>query len=232
MCRGILCHILTTVEHATPSGLVHHVSAAAHHVIPHPSISEPLQGWHTVSEMPRNSCPLSLQRACTVLSFHSPSPSPESTRQVDLGSIYHLQCLWLHRAQSCSTSQVEGWGRLLGSSIFLGYFQLTACALNDVSALTELFDTLPNLSFPIRTRFSDRRKGCFIETLDTKAVMDKGMEHVLHGPARRSARRRWVDTRCPWGWAGGGQKSLQKPCRARSPNPVFGKESWRQPTEG
>lgn len=61
---------------------------------------------------------------------------------------------------------VEGQGRLLGSSIFPGYFQLTACALNDVSAVTELFDTLPNLSFPIQTRFSGRRKGYFIETLD------------------------------------------------------------------
>lgn len=90
---------------------------------------------------------------------------------------------------------VEGQRRLLGSLIFLVYIQFTACALNDVSTLTGLFDVWPNLFFHIWTRLSGRRKGCFVETLDIRVVLGDGMGHVPHGPARRSDRGgEWAHT--------------------------------------
>lgn len=85
---------------------------------------------------------------------------------------------------------VEQQKRLFGFFIFLGCIQLIACARNDVSALTELFYSWPDLSFPIWTRFLRRRKGCFLESPDTKSVLGKGIGCVPHGPLRKSARRR------------------------------------------
>lgn len=164
-----------------------------------------------------NSSPLSLQRGCASLPQHWVATVPLPAQ----GPLVRL--IWAkfttYSACGAGDPKVSPYIMLKDRKgfwdffTFLGYMQLTARAWNDVSALTELLYIWPDLSFSIWTRFSWRRKGYILETLDTKSVLGEGMGHVPHGPLRKSARR-WMDKHHRASRKRG-KETLQKPCRAK-----------------
>lgn len=91
--------------------------AAAPYAFPPQHFCAPVSASTLMRGVHKWSSTLPAEKLClsfAALSCHSPSPSPGSDKQVDLGCIYYLQCLWRRGPKGCST--LCGWeaGEVVG----------------------------------------------------------------------------------------------------------------------